>query len=179
MDFPPRETERLLLRPIAVEDWAAILRYMSDPEVVAFLPEGLFDEAAARAFAAKQAGEEATEVAVIERASGELIGHMAFHPWYGHRTHEVGWAFARDRWGRGYATEAARALLAYAFDGLDCHRVIATCQPENPASWRIMEKLGMRREAHTRQGLYRGGDTWWDEYFYAILASEYAAGRKD
>ncbi|HLK24313.1 MAG TPA: GNAT family protein [Caulobacteraceae bacterium] len=175
--FAPIETERLRLRPIAADDWRAIHAYMSDPQVTAWLPEGLLDEAAAQAFAARNADEDATDVAVIERASGQLIGHMAFHPWFGAGTHEVGWAFRRDRWGRGYATEAAKALMAHAFEILGCHRFIATCQPENPASWRIMEKLGMRREAHFRSALHRGGDIWWDEYFYAILAEEYFAKR--
>jgi len=175
--FKPLETQRLRLRPIEVDDWPAIHRYMSDPEVTAWLPEGRLDEAACQAFAAENAGEAATAVAVVERTTDELVGHMPFHPWFGSRTHEVGWVLARDRQGRGYATEAARALLAYAFETLDCHRVIATCQPENPASWRVMEKLGMRREAHFRQGLDRGGGVWWDEYFYALLADEYAAGR--
>jgi ribosomal-protein-alanine N-acetyltransferase len=102
-----------------------------------------------------------------------LVGHMDFHPWFVGATHEIGWAIGRPHQGRGYATEAARALVAYAFETLRCHRVIATCQPENPASWRVMEKLGMRREAHFRQCLLQDTGEWWDEYFYALLAGEY------
>jgi [ribosomal protein S5]-alanine N-acetyltransferase len=173
--FRPLETPRLILRPIAAADWPAIHRYMSDAAVTRWLPEGCLDEAQAQAFAQKNAGRSATNVAVVERGSGELVGHMPFHPWFGPATHEVGWVITAERQGRGYATEAARALLAFAFGPLGCHRVIATCQPENPASWRIMEKLGMRREAHFRQALYQESGEWWDEYFYAILANEYAA----
>lgn len=176
MAFAPRETERLLLRPIAVDDWPQIHRYMSDPEVTRWLPEGLLDEAAAQAFAARHAGEESEALAVLSKDGGEFVGHMMFHPWFGARTHEVGWVFARPHQRRGYATEAARALLAYAFETLGCHRVIATCQPQNEASWRVMEKLGMRREAHFRAGLPRPSGEWWDEFFYAILADEYFAG---
>jgi RimJ/RimL family protein N-acetyltransferase len=176
LTFAVRETERLILRAITPDDATAIHRYMSDPEVTVFLPEGQLDMDAARAFAARNAGDEATAIAVLERGAGEIIGHMPFHPWFGPRTHEIGWVFGRTHQGRGYATEAARSLLAYAFETLGCHRVIATCQPENPPSWRVMEKLGMRREAHFRAALFRGGDEWWDEYFYAILDHEYRAG---
>jgi RimJ/RimL family protein N-acetyltransferase len=171
MQFPEIETPRLRLRAIAAGDWAAVLTYMSDPRVTAFLPDGTFDEAAARAFAEKQAGEDATAVAVIE--SGQMIGHMPYHPWFERETYEIGWVFGRAAQGKGYATEAAQALLVHAFGALKAHRVIATCQPENTASWRVAEKLGLRREAHFRAALYRSPGVWWDEYFYALLAEEY------
>jgi len=167
------ETPRLILRPITPADGPAIHRYMADPVVTRWLPEGPLDAAQAQAFAEKNAGRYARAVAVVERTSGELVGHMPFHPWFGRATHEVGWVIAPDRQGRGYATEAARALVDFAFGALACHRVIATCQPENPASWRVMEKLGMRREAHFRQALHRETGEWWDEYFYALLADEH------
>jgi RimJ/RimL family protein N-acetyltransferase len=60
---------------------------------------------------------------------------------------------------------------------LKAHRVIATCQPENVASWRVAEKLGLRREGHFRACLYRAPGVWWDEYFYALLAEEYEERR--
>ena len=65
------------------------------------------------------------------------------------------------------------ALLKHGFESLHLHRIIATCQPENAPSYRVMEKLGMRREGHFRQCFYRGEDHWWDEYFYAILEDEW------
>ncbi len=174
MDFTEIETARLSLRAIAPGDWLAILAYMLDPLVTAFLPDGVLDEPAARAFALKQSGDDRTAVAVVEKASGQLIGHMPYHAWFGPRTYEIGWAFGRPHQGKGYATEAARTLMAHAFETLDAHRVIATCQPENTASWRVAEKLGLRREAHFRAALYRAPGIWWDEYFYALLADEYA-----
>jgi RimJ/RimL family protein N-acetyltransferase len=177
MKFSPIETARLRLRAIAAGDWPQIHSYMSDPEVTRWLPEGVLDEAASQAFAARHAGDEGQALAVLSKDSGEFLGHMPFHPWFGAHTQEVGWVFARPYHGRGYATEAAHALLACAFETLKCHRVIATCQPQNPASWRVMEKLGMRREAHFRSGIPRPSGEWWDEYFYAILAEEYFAGQ--
>lgn len=177
MRFTEVETSRLRLRAIASSDWSAIFAYMSDPRVTAFLPEGLLDQEASRNFAQKHSGEDCGAVAVVEKASGQMIGHMPFHPWFAPETHEIGWAFHREHQGQGYATEAGLALLAYAFGVLKAHRVIATCQPENPASWRVAEKLGLRREGHFRACLYRAPGIWWDEYFYALLAEEYEGRR--
>jgi RimJ/RimL family protein N-acetyltransferase len=170
--FAPIETERLILRRLVPADWRAVHRYMSDPQVTAFLPGGVMSPARARAYAARNA-RKPQAIAVIEKTGKELIGHMPFHPWFGPATWEIGWALARDRQGVGYATEAASALLSYAFGALRCHRMIATCQPENSASWHVAEKLRMRREAHFRAGLAQPDGSWWDEYFYAILADEW------
>lgn len=175
MDFMEIETSRLCLRAIAPGDWPDILAYMADPHVTAFLPQGILDEQAARAFALKQSGEDREAVALVEKESGQLIGHMPFHAWFEPQTYEIGWALGQSHQGKGYATEAGRALLAHAFGSLGAHRVVATCQPENTASWRVAEKLGLRREAHFRAALYRAPGIWWDEYFYALLAGEYAA----
>ena len=175
MFFGEIETTRLRLRAITASDWPAIHAYMSDPHVTAFLPEGCLDELASRTFALRHASSEAEAVAVIEKASGQMIGHMPFHPWFVAETYEVGWALGHQHQGKGYATEAARALLTYAFEALKVHRVIATCQPENTASWRVAENLGLRREGHFRSALYhdRAPGVWWDEYFYALLAEEF------
>lgn len=175
MLFSDVETPRLCLRALAASDWPAVFAYMSDPHVTAFLPEGTLDQEAARAFALGHSSENSKAVAVVEKASAQVIGHMPFHPWFAPETYEIGWVFSRARQGRGYATEAAQALLAHAFGALKAHRVIATCQPENAASWRVAEKLGLRREAHFRSCLYRAPGLWWDEYFYAVLAEEYEA----
>lgn len=170
------ETERLTLRRFAASDGPAVHAYMGDPQVTRWLPPGLLDPAGAQAFADRNSGRRPRALAVVERASGELVGHMDFHPWLGPGTREIGWAIGRSHQRKGYATEAARALLAQAFGRLRCHRVVATCQPENIASWRVMEKLRMRREGHFRQHLLRDTGERWDEYFYALLAEEYFAG---
>ena len=173
VSLAPIETERLILRRFAPDDGPAVYRYMSDPQVTAFLPEGRLSPARARAYAARNA-KKPQAIAVIKRTGDELIGHMAFHPWFGPATWEIGWALAREHQGLGYATEAASVLLGYAFGALGCHRVVATCQPENAASWRVAEKLRMRREGHFKACLARPGGAWWDEYFYAILVEEFA-----
>jgi [ribosomal protein S5]-alanine N-acetyltransferase len=170
----PIETDRLLIRPFVPDDAVAVCAYMADPLVTAWLPEGQLDEAQTRAFISENLGDDAHNHAAILQSTGALIGHMVFHPWFAPHTYEVGWVFHRAHQGKGYATEAARALLRHAFEGMRLHRVIATCQPQNPASWRVMEKLGMRREGHFLRCIHRGGDDWWDEYFYAILAEEWS-----
>jgi RimJ/RimL family protein N-acetyltransferase len=175
--FEPIETRRLVLRRFVPSDWRAVHRYMSDPQVTAFLPEGIMSPALARTFVARNA-RKPQAVAVVEKTRNEFIGHMPFHPWFAPATFEIGWALARDRQGLGYATEAASALLDYAFGALGCHRMIATCQPENRASWHVAEKLGMRREAHFRSCLAQPDGTWWDEYFYAILADEWRESKR-
>lgn len=77
--------------------------------------------------------------------------------------------------GQGYATEAAAALLRICFEDLGLRRVTAQCFADNVASWRLMEKLGMRRETHTvRESLHRSG-AWLDGYAYALLAEEWRA----
>jgi RimJ/RimL family protein N-acetyltransferase len=142
---------------------------------MAFIPEGVMTVEQAQAFVNIHQGGEAEMWPVVLREEGQLIGHMVFHPWFAPRTYEIGWVFHSGYQGRGYATEAALALLDYGFRELGLHRIIATCQPENPASYRVMEKIGMRREGHFRKCIYRPDGTWWDEYFYAILAEEWGA----
>ena len=88
------------------------------------------------------------------------------------RTADFGYTFNRFYWNKGYATEAARALLGVAFSDLNLHRVWATCDIRNRASWRVMEKLGMRCEAHFNRDIFQKGE-WRDSYLYAILAEEW------
>ena len=145
--------------------------------VMKFIPEGPFSADQAREFVEKQAGLESENLAVVLKDEQRLIGHMNFHPWFAPSTYEIGWVFHPAYQGRGYATEAAQALLRYGFETLRFHRIVATCQPENPASFRVMEKLGMRREGHFRECILCPDGTWWDEYFYALLADEWALDR--
>jgi ribosomal-protein-alanine N-acetyltransferase len=167
------ETQRLRIRSFQPNDWQAVYDYTSDPAVMLYIPEGSFTPEQAKAFVADNIGEQARAVAVLLKRVDMLLGHMVFHPWFAPQTYEIGWVFNRAYHGHGYATEAAMALLRYGFETLHLHRIIATAQPENVASWRVMEKLGMRREAHFRKCIMRPDDRWWDEYFYALLEEEW------
>ena len=172
MQMPILDTPRLQLRPLTVADTQAVHAYTGDAQVMTYVPPHQMTWAQTQTFVAAQHGADAQALA-ITLGTGPLIGHIICHPWVAPRTYELGWVIHPDYQRHGYATEAARAMLAYCFATLGAHRVIATCQPQHVASYRVMEKIGMRREAHFRQCIHRGGDTWWDEYFYAILASEW------
>jgi [ribosomal protein S5]-alanine N-acetyltransferase len=169
------ETERLRIRHFTTADWQAVHAYTSDPSVMTYVPEGVMTEEQTKQFIAGTMTEEARTYAVALRAEDRLIGHVGFHPWFAPRIYEIGWVVHPRYQGQGYATEAAAALLRYGFESLSVHRVIATCQPENTPSWRVMEKLGMQREGHLRKCIYRDETTWWDEYFYALLEEEWFA----
>ncbi|MFZ9858262.1 MAG: GNAT family N-acetyltransferase [Roseiflexaceae bacterium] len=175
MHLPPLTTTRLHIRPFTLDDVAAVHTYTSNPHVMAYIDDGALTLDQTRNFVQQHLDDDAKAFAVTLNATNDLAGHIIAHPWFAHRTFEIGWVFHPTYHDHGYATEAARAVMDYCFETLDTHRVIATCQPENPASYRVMEKLGMRREAHFRQCIYRGNDIWWDEYFYAILDTEWRA----
>jgi RimJ/RimL family protein N-acetyltransferase len=102
--------------------------------------------------------------------------HIADGPW---RRAEAGIGYLLDpaHAGNGYATEIARALLDLAFGELGVHRVTAGCFADNVASWRIMEKLGMRREQHGVRDSWHAELGWIDGYTYAMLAEEWRAAR--
>jgi ribosomal-protein-alanine N-acetyltransferase len=85
---------------------------------------------------------------------------------------EIGYALHSDYRRRGYASEAARAIMAYAFAELGLHRIYAETRADNVASWRVMERLGMRQEARFRRMVHED-DRWWDVVVYAVLADEW------
>ncbi|GKU78955.1 GNAT family N-acetyltransferase [Paenibacillus sp. L3-i20] len=170
------KSERLTIRKIQSTDWQAVFDYTSDNTVMEYLPEGIFTEEMAKDFVNKNSGENAENFAVILNEENILIGHMVFHSWYGEIAYEIGWVFHPEYHNKGFATEATRTIVKYAFEVLDIHRIIATCQPQNIASYRIMEKVGMRREAHFKKCIpanFKRGTEWWDEYHYAILKEEW------
>jgi RimJ/RimL family protein N-acetyltransferase len=178
----PIRTERLLLRPFEPEDFAPLFAIYSREDVARYLYEGPRDEARVREMLAQRLGERALEregdrlsFATVLRASGEMIGNVVLQ-WtsVGHAQGEVGFVFHPDHHGRGYATEAVRPLLAIAFERLGLHRVIGRTEARNDASARLMERLGMRREAHLVENEWVK-DEWQSELVYAILDREWRA----
>ena len=148
------ETPRLLLRPFVDDDLAAFARICADPEVMQYIGAGmvLTPAGAWRAMAMfighwhlRGYG----QWAVVERASGELIGRAGLWNPEGWPGLEVGWLIDRPCWGRGFATEAGRASLSYAFEVLGAEHVISIIQPANAASIRVAEKIGERFERRT------------------------------
>ena len=111
------------------------------------------------------------EFGVEERESGLLIGNCRLSPTGRNAEATMGYVYRRDRWGRGYGTEVVIALLDFGFGQLGLHRISASAHVDNAASWRVMEKAGMRREGRLRDGLQMSSG-WADVYLYAILASD-------
>jgi RimJ/RimL family protein N-acetyltransferase len=175
----PLETERLVLRAFEESDLDALYKAHSDVEVARWLynePRTL--EQARDLLGRKIAGELLAEgdwlsSAVIERGTGNFVGDVALH-WVSeeHKTGEIGFIFDPDYQGRGYATDAARALVDFAFDGMGFHRVIGRTEARNVASARVLEKLGMRLEAHLVENEWVKGE-WSSELVYAMLEHEW------
>ena len=145
MGPPVVHTERLLLRPVTVEDAEALAAIYTDPEVVRYV-RGL-DLEGTRGQLARFADEWATRgigvFAVVEPETGDFIGRSGVKYWPEFNFTEVGWVLRRDRWGRGLATEAGRASLDYAFAHTDLDLVTAIIAKGNDASFTVARKLGM------------------------------------
>lgn len=176
----PILTERLRLRPFRQDDLDYLADVLSRPEVVRYLyHDGLDREAAAKELGKRLTytsitGEGGRLMLVVEAvATGEVVGDVSlgYHS-RNHRSGEIGWVLHPEHHGRGYATEAARVMLRLGFEGLGLHRIVARCDARNRASIRVMERLGMRREAHLVENEYVKGE-WTDEIVYALLAREW------
>ena len=109
--------------------------------------------------------------AVTLRESGELVGAVGLGLARDHARAELGYWIGVPYWGRGYATEAARAVVTYAFGELGLNRVFAFHFTNNPASGRVLQKIGMRHEG-TRRAHTRKGDAFLDSESYAILRDD-------
>ncbi|MGM7636370.1 GNAT family N-acetyltransferase [Bacillus sp. Hm123] len=165
-------TNRLLMREFQVDDLEAVYEYTSKQDVMKYIPGGVHTREETKKFINKNIGAHAEHFPVVEIETNILIGHIAFHKYFGNHTYEIGWVFNPSFQRRGYAPEAAKGVLEYGFNKLNLHRIVATCQPENIPSYQVMEKIGMRREGFFKKCIPDGND-WWDEYYYAILKEEW------
>jgi len=179
----PVRTARLSLRPATPDDLEATWAFRRLDEVGRWLTR-----APATPEDHRKQFEDADSLAatlVLElQGTGEVIGDLMLRVEDGWAQAEVteqarrvqaelGWVIHPDHAGRGYATEAVRELIRLCFEDLGLRRVTANCFAANEASWRIMERLGMRREMHTvRESLHRSGE-WLDGFGYALLADEW------
>ncbi len=114
-------------------------------------------------------------LAVVEIASGVLMGAIQLTiNSVEDRQGELGFTFNPDFGGRGFATEAVNAALGYAFNTMGLHRIFAGVGTRNEKSWKLMERIGMRREAHFMHANF-DGSIWIDDYTYAMLEDEWHA----
>ncbi|MEQ1770644.1 MAG: GNAT family protein [Devosia sp.] len=176
----PIETERLRLRPFNRGDVDAVFAYRRREDVAQYL----FDRPLSHDECAEAVRGRTGQVAFIaegdkillaveQKVDGHVIGEVSLI-WRSitDRQAEIGYIFHPDFHGRGYATEAGRALLAFGFGEAELHRIYARCDARNVSSWRVMERLGMRREAHFREHMQVKG-RWDEEMIYAVLENEW------
>ena len=177
----PLETERLRLREFRAGDLDDIHAYAKDPKVARFMDWGpnTFEESVH--FLGLQIKGQAVwprpdvSLALELKSSGGVIGSIRLWVVDAERgTAEIGYSLGRPYWRKGFASEAAHAMLAAGFQTLNLHRITATCDKRNRGSWGLMRKLGMRREALLRQDRMIKG-AWRDTYLYAILQDEWRA----
>ncbi|MFH9403788.1 GNAT family N-acetyltransferase [Streptomyces sp. NPDC017638] len=176
----PVATDRLVLRLFTPADAEDRYAYQCLPEVARYLyrppltREGCAESIAARAEGTGWRADGDTLLLAVCRADEPgVVGEVVLTLTSAHaRQAEIGWVFDPRHAGRGYATEAAAALVAMAFGQLGVHRVFARLDALNTASARVCERLGMRREAHLVESDL-DGDRWGSEYVYALLAREW------
>ena len=174
------KTERLVIREFVEEDWRDIVETRTQEEVARYEPwdtttwaerervvERIREQ---RALTSYMVGKYTEFAAVLGDKAIGSVGVKRLSDV--HQDAEVGWVFGTRYWGQGYATEAARALMDWSFRTLELHRITAVCDARNVPSYRLMERLGMRREAHHVKSYFSKGE-WTDDLVYAVLKDEW------
>ena len=176
----PIITERLRLRAFRSDDLDALNSFQSRADVARYLYWGPRSRAESAAALAKRVHSAELQkegqfiaVAVELTETGQLIGDLNLDYLSSeHRSGEIGFIFHPDFHGQGYAAEAATEMLRLGFEDLGLHRIIGRCDGRNTASASLMERLGMRKEAHLRENEMVKGE-WADELVFAILEDEW------
>jgi ribosomal-protein-alanine N-acetyltransferase len=154
--LPILHTERTMLRPLQADDAEQLFAIFSDPEVMRYwssTPHADIDRTRAM-LAEIEAGFEdrsALQWGIERDADGRLLGTVTLMPDPFQPRSQLGYILGREHWGRGYANEAQRRVIAFAFDELELHRLEADTHPDNAASLRSLERLGFRREGLLRE----------------------------
>jgi ribosomal-protein-alanine N-acetyltransferase len=174
-------TERLVLRDFTESDWRDVLAYQSDPRYLRYYPwtertPGDVQDFV-RMFVAQQQEQPRIkfQLAVVLKSEERLIGNCGIRMTEpGAQEADIGFELAPEQWGRGYATEAARAIVHFGFTELRLHRIWSWCIAENVGSARVLEKLGMRLEGRLREKEYFKGRCW-DTLLFGLLDFEWQA----
>ncbi|MGI8317080.1 GNAT family N-acetyltransferase [Halobacillus mangrovi] len=172
------ENERILLREIAPDDWAPLHEIASDEEACKFQPWGPNNEDDSKFFVNqamrdKQKRHRSRYVfAIVEKKTDQIVGNieMNIRDWDG--VGEIGFIIHPGQWGKGLATDAALLIMKHSFEKCELHRIAATCSPENKASIKVLEKIGMVKEGVLRQDLLVKGE-WRDSCVYSMLREEW------
>ena len=174
-------TARLWLREFRPTDLDALTACESHPEMRRF-EKGMPDRETAQSFLewvnrkADETPRTHYRLAITVPPEDVVIGRVSLtsqNPDI--REWEMGWAVGVPSWGKGYASEAARRMLAFAFEELGAHRVVAFCHADNTGSVKVMEKIGMKQDGRLRQTRWFD-ECWADEFVYAILEADFTKG---
>jgi RimJ/RimL family protein N-acetyltransferase len=179
LEFPIK-TERLQLRPLQISDQHDLLTYYSMEIVSRYLyiePKNIdkvkeYLQVRIKHTSLQEKGDKLTLAAILPNEN-RVIGEVSLllkKP--EHHAAEIGYVFNPHYQGHGYASEAAGMMLKIGFEHYNFHRICARCDARNIASYKVMERLGMRREAHHIQNEFINGE-WTDELEYAILKDEW------
>jgi RimJ/RimL family protein N-acetyltransferase len=177
----PIRTARLNLREFVMADFQAVYAYSSDPRVTRYLFFGPRDEDGTTEYlegllaSQRERPRSRFELAVEETAPGSVIGACDLS-FIERNVVDLGYMLGSDRWGKGYATEIALALIDAAFFDLRAERVISTVDINNSASIRVLEKIGMRWEAVYRKHR-RAKNRWWDCHLFTLPREVWEASR--
>lgn len=184
MEFIELESERLIYRKFKEDDFPVVFDWTTNAENLKYWEEGPLKESQVDGYMnwliSNTKDEEGFhyEYAVVRKSDNKLIGsatlmHLPDKP-------ELGWTLHRSYWRQGYGTEMGRTMLQFGFDKLNFHRIIAICNALNVGSYKIMEHIGMRCEAHfikSRRGNSALNLEWCDEFLYAILQEEWISAK--
>jgi len=177
-------TERLILREFCAEDWPAVLAYQSDPRYLRYYDWTGRTPEEAQAFVGMFLEQQQTvprikfQLAATLQATGQLIGNCGIRmdaPTA--QQADIGYELAPEHWGKGYATEAARAMVEFGFTQLAVHRIWSWCIADNVASANVLTKLGMTLEGRLRDHEYFKG-RWWDTLMFGLLVHEWQAQKE-
>ncbi len=180
---PTIESARLVLRPMVESDAPDLARLAGAKEVARTtlrIPHP-YEEPAARDYITRVRGmwenDSAMVFAIVERMSNRFTGAVGLVLTPEHRRAEMGYWIGVPYWGNGYASEAAARVLRFAFEDLNLERVTACAFASNPASCRVLEKVGMTREGLLRRHLLKWGE-FQDDVLFGILRDELDLGAK-
>jgi len=176
--MPVLETERLVLRPYSLADAKRVQQMCGDWTIASTTlalphpyPDGAAEQWMSTHAESFRKGTEVT-LAITLKPDGPVVGSMGLTVNQTHKRGELAYMVAREHWNHGYCTEAARTLMSYGFNVLNLNRIQAMHFPRNPASGRVMQKLGMTREALLHQYVYNRG-VYEDLVMYSILRPEF------
>lgn len=167
------ETDRLIIRKFEASDYNDLYEYLSNPVTYVFEPGRPITLEEAKVLA-RQRSQGNDFLAVVLKQSNKMIGHLYLarvEP-KEQLTWELGYIFNPAYQRKGYASEASAALTEYAFENFEVHRIMARCNPDNTASWKLLEKIGFKREGHFKKYAFihkddNGNPIWTDAYEYS------------